>query len=73
MDASQTAANKTNQMMLFIGPVLTFVILNNLPSAIGLYWLISSLFSLGQQVFINKALEKQKQHGENFGENKKTA
>ena len=71
-ESGQAAANKAGQMMLFIGPVLTFVILNNLPSAIGLYWLVSSLFSLGQQVFINKALEKQKQHGENFGENKKT-
>jgi YidC/Oxa1 family membrane protein insertase len=57
-EASQTAANKANQMMLFVGPVLTFVILSNLPSAIGLYWLVSSLFSLGQQVFINKRLSR---------------
>ncbi len=56
-----TGADKTNQaMLLYIGPALTFVVLLNLPSALGLYWLISSLFSLGQQFFINKNLEKKK-------------
>lgn len=65
------AANRTNRIMLFLGPALTLIILVNLPAALGLYWLTSSLFSLGQQVFINKALKKQK-YGENIGENKKT-
>lgn len=65
------AANRVNRLMIFLGPGLTLIILINLPAALALYWLTSSLFSLGQQVFINKALEKQK-HGENIGENKKT-
>jgi len=51
---------------------MTFIILANLPSALGLYWLVSSLFSLGQQISINKVLEKQK-HGAIIGENKKVA
>ena len=67
------AADRANQAMLYIGPALTLLVLSSLPSAIGLYWLVSSLFSLGQQVFINKSLEKQKQHGTIIGENKKTA
>jgi YidC/Oxa1 family membrane protein insertase len=64
------AANRFGQTMLFLGPALTLVILINFPAALGLYWLTSSLFSLGQQIFINKALKK---HGENIRENKKTA
>lgn len=68
----QAAADRANQAMLYIGPAMTLFILSSLPSAIGLYWLTSSLFSLGQQVFINKSLEKQK-HGTIIGENKKTA
>jgi YidC/Oxa1 family membrane protein insertase len=69
--AGQTAAEKANQtMLLYVGPALTFIVLVNLPSALGLYWLVSSLFSLGQQIFINQALEK---HGKTTGDNKKTA
>lgn len=44
--------------MIYIGPVLTLLILSNLPSALGLYWSISTVFSLGQQVYINKKLKK---------------
>ncbi|MEK7624193.1 MAG: YidC/Oxa1 family membrane protein insertase [Patescibacteria group bacterium] len=69
----QAAADRASQAMLYIGPAITFLFLSSLPSALGLYWLVSSLFSLGQQIFINKALEKQKQHGTIIGENKKTA
>lgn len=45
---------KMGQMMVWIGPVLTFIILWswNLPAAIALYWLVSTLFSLGQQLII---------------------
>ncbi|MEK7573921.1 MAG: YidC/Oxa1 family membrane protein insertase [Patescibacteria group bacterium] len=59
----QAAADRASQAMLYVGPALTLLFLNSLPSALGLYWLVSSLFSLGQQVFINKTLEKQKQNG----------
>lgn len=70
---SQTdAANRVNRLMIFLGPVLTLVILTNLPAALGLYWLTSTLFSIGQQIFINKTLKKQS-YGENIGENKKIA
>lgn len=44
--------------MLYIFPVLTVIILFNLPSAIGLYWIVSGIFSIIQQYFI---LKKQKQ------------
>lgn len=46
------AANQ--KMMMYAGPVITIVVLWNLPSALGLYWAVSNLFSIGQQWFINK-------------------
>ena len=42
------------KQMLYIFPVLTVVILFNLPSALGLYWTVSGIFSVAQQYFIFK-------------------
>ncbi len=50
-------AASIQKTMLFVGPLLTIVILGNLPSAIGLYWLVSNAFSLVQQIYINKKIE----------------
>ena len=41
-------------MMLFLGPVLTFGILMSLPSSIGIYWLTTTILSIIQQIIINK-------------------
>lgn len=51
-------AEKMGQQMVYLGPILTFVFLwfLNLPSAVGLYWLTTSAFSVIQQVIINKKL-----------------
>jgi YidC/Oxa1 family membrane protein insertase len=51
-------AEKMARQMSFIAPLMTILIFYNLPSAIGLYWLVSSLFSVVQQYFINKHLQK---------------
>jgi len=61
-----SSAEKIGRQMVFIGPVLTIVILSNLPAAVGLYWLITSVFSVIQQIYINKTLnlkEEKKEHG----------
>lgn len=50
-------ATKVAQQMAVIGPLLTLFILWRLPAAIGLYWLVSSLFSLLQQLYINKKIK----------------
>lgn len=42
------------KQMLYIFPILTVIILLNLPSAIGLYWIVSGIFSIGQQYFLLK-------------------
>lgn len=45
------------RQMVFIGPILTVTFLIYLPSAIGLYWLTTSVFSVIQQMVINERLK----------------
>lgn len=51
-------AEKVSKQMGFIGPILTIVILYSLPSAVALYWLTTSAFSVVQQLIINKKIQK---------------
>lgn len=53
-------AAKIGKSMIFIGPVLTVVILSTLPAAVGLYWLASSAFSIFQQLIINRQLRNER-------------
>jgi len=46
------------KQMLYFFPVLTVIILLGLPSAIGLYWTVSGIFSIAQQYFILKDKKK---------------
>ena len=50
---------KMARNMIFLGPLITVAVLYNLPSAIGLYWLATTIFSIGQHLYINKQLEKE--------------
>jgi YidC/Oxa1 family membrane protein insertase len=54
-----SAPEKMARQMAFIAPLITLVIFYNLPSAVGLYWLTSSLFSILQQAIVNKHLKSQ--------------
>lgn len=56
--APPTGAEKMAKQMTFIGPIITVVIFYGLPAAIGLYWLVTSLFSVLQQVIINRHFRK---------------
>jgi YidC/Oxa1 family membrane protein insertase len=51
-------AEKMGRQMAFIGPLVTLFIFYNLPAAVGLYWLIASLFSIGQQYIVNLNISK---------------
>lgn len=42
------------KQMLYFFPVFTVIILLSLPAALGLYWMVSGLFSIVQQYFILK-------------------
>lgn len=70
------AKNEPHQQMartmVWIGPVLTVLVLGSLPAAVGLYWLTSSIFSIGQQWYINKGLAK-KDYGETTDNSKTDA
>jgi len=43
------------KQMLYFFPILTFLILLKLPSAIGLYWMTTTLFAIGQQYLTFKS------------------
>ncbi len=61
-----STAEQMGQQMIFMGPIITLVILVTMPAAIGLYWLVTSLFSIIQQIYINKTLninQEKKEHG----------
>ncbi len=51
-------AEKIARQMVFIGPIITILVFYNFPAALGLYWLMTSLFSAVQQYFVNKHLAK---------------
>ncbi len=51
-------AQKIASQMSFIGPIMTIVIFYGFPAAVGLYWLVSSVFSVAQQLIINKKLKE---------------
>jgi YidC/Oxa1 family membrane protein insertase len=62
------------KMMLWLGPGLTVIILSTLPSALALYWTISVVFSIGQQVFINRRTPPiEEKYGESSSKTKNTA
>lgn len=59
-DQMSQFANMMQKQMLYFFPIFTVFILWQLPSAIGLYWVVTALFSVGQQYFIFKPSTKAK-------------
>ncbi len=57
---SDFSAKMQKQMQYFM-PVFTVIILFGLPSAIGLYWVTVTLFTIGQQYLIFKSEKKSEQ------------
>lgn len=51
-------AASIGKIMVIVGPAITLAILFSLPSALGVYWVVSTIFSIGQQVFINKKINE---------------
>jgi len=52
-----SAPEKMTRQMVYYAPLFTVLILWQLPSALGLYWLITSVFSVAQQIYINKKVK----------------
>lgn len=60
--SSQDKMTETmNQQMLYMMPVLTVVIGVTLPSGLSLYWLTTTLWTIGQQVYALKLAKSSKQ------------
>ncbi len=53
-DKSSQFSNMMQKQMQYLLPGFTIFILFNLPAAIGLYWLVTTLFTILQQYFILK-------------------
>ena len=51
-----SSAEQIGKQMIFIGPIITVVVLLNLPAAIALYWTVNGIFSVIQQYIVNKKL-----------------
>lgn len=54
-----TSIERMGRQMVYLGPILTIVFLYffNLPSAVAIYWLTTSGFSVIQQIVINRQLK----------------
>jgi len=50
--AKSDIASMMQKQMVYFFPFITLIILLKLPSALALYWIVSSLFSIVQQYFV---------------------
>jgi len=53
-DQASQISEMVQKQMIFLLPVITFFVLYNLPAALGLYWLITTVFTIYQQKQIFK-------------------
>lgn len=51
-------AAQTNKTMMYTMPLVTGFFTISMPAGLGLYWLVGTLFNIGQQVIINKYLDE---------------
>jgi len=51
------AAERMSRKMIYFMPIITAVVLFQLPAAVALYWLTTSVFSVIQQIVINKTIK----------------
>jgi YidC/Oxa1 family membrane protein insertase len=52
--------NSQMKIMLYAMPIIFFFILYDVPSGLTVYWIMTNLFSMLQQLFINKYLAKKR-------------
>lgn len=52
-------AQMMTKQMTYIFPVITVFIGRSLPAALALYWIITTLFSIVQQVYVNKTIKSE--------------
>jgi YidC/Oxa1 family membrane protein insertase len=55
-----TANNKQMKMMLYFMPIIFFFVLYNVPSGLLVYWIMSNVLTMVQQLAINKYMKQRK-------------
>ena len=53
--------NPSMKMMLYVMPIMFFFILYNVPSGLLVFWIFSNVFTLVQQIFLNRYMAAKKQ------------
>jgi len=56
-NAKKDAASNMTRQMMYLFPIMTVFIARSLPAALALYWIITTLFSVGQQWYVNKNIK----------------
>lgn len=62
--AKQDPAMAMNRQMAFLFPIMTIFIGRSLQSGLVLYWIITTIFSIGQQWYVNKNIKTKSQDGD---------
>lgn len=57
MEEFQEEFQKMNKVFVYILPAIVTFFTATLPAAVGLYWLVSTVFSVGQQLVVNKQVK----------------
>jgi len=60
-----------NKQMVYLFPIITIIFARSLPAALSLYWIVTTLFGIGQQIYVNKAVRNQKQFKAEVAEDEK--
>jgi membrane protein insertase Oxa1/YidC/SpoIIIJ len=47
-----------NKQMIYLFPLMTIYIAHKLPAALSLYWIITTVFGIIQQLYVNKTIKK---------------
>lgn len=60
-DKNNEQMNQTGKTLMYFGPVMTLMICFQAPLGLTLYWFISNLVQIAQQIFIDKYMMKKKE------------
>ena len=59
--SSNAQANQTGKSMMYVGPLMTLLISFQTPLGLSLYWTVSNVFQIAQQLFIEKYVRNKKE------------
>lgn len=48
-----------NKQMMYLLPLMTFIFARSVPAALVIYWIVTTIFSIAQQVYINVNIKKE--------------